>query len=185
MAERVCPWWLGYFLASPIRRLMQDPEKILSAYVKPQMWVLEIGPGMGFFTLPLAKLVGERGQIVCVDLQSKMIEGLLKRANKARLSGRITARTCTSSSLQIDDLSGKFDFALAFAVVHKVPDTKTLFSEIHASLKKGGRLLVSEPTGHVTEEGFHTTLSIAQSMGFSVSDSPTILRSLSSLLVKK
>jgi ubiquinone/menaquinone biosynthesis C-methylase UbiE len=163
---------------------MQDPVKILSPFVKPSMRVLEIGPGMGFFTLPLAKLLGEKGQIVCVELQSKMIEGLMKRAAKAGLSNRITARTCSSSSLQIDELSGKFDFALAFAVVHEVPDTRNLLSEIYAGLKKGGSLLISEPTGHVTSEDFQKTISVAQSVGFRESGAPNIRQSVSCYLVK-
>jgi ubiquinone/menaquinone biosynthesis C-methylase UbiE len=162
---------------------MQDPARILQPYVKPSMCVLEIGPGMGFFSLPLARLVGENGRIVCVDLQSRMIEGLLKRAAKAGLSKRITARTCTSSSLQIGDCSDTFDFALAFAVVHEVPDARNLFSEIHAALRKGGTLLVSEPTGHVTEEGFRETITVAQSIGFREAGTPNIRQSLSRLLV--
>ena len=56
MAERVCPWWLGYLLASPVRRWMaENPESLLAPYVREGMTVLEPGPGMGFFTLPLAR----------------------------------------------------------------------------------------------------------------------------------
>jgi predicted methyltransferase len=70
MTHRVCPWWLGYFLVSPIRRWMQDdPEKLLRAYVRPGMHVFEPGLGMGFFTMPLARLVGDSGQVVAVELQ--------------------------------------------------------------------------------------------------------------------
>jgi ubiquinone/menaquinone biosynthesis C-methylase UbiE len=185
MAERVCPWWMGYLLASPVRRLMQDPVKILSPFVAPSMWVLEIGPGMGFFTLPLARLVGEKGKIVCVDLQEKMIEGLMKRVNKAGVSDRVMGRTCTSTSLQIEDLPAKFDFALAFAVIHEVPDAANLFSEIFAALRKGGSLLISEPTGHVTESGFRQTLSLARAVGFLETESPSIRSSLSRVLVKE
>ena len=64
MSQRVCPWWLGYLLASPLRRLMQDPVKVLAPYVREGMIVLEPGPGMGFFTLELARLVGPSGRIV-------------------------------------------------------------------------------------------------------------------------
>jgi ubiquinone/menaquinone biosynthesis C-methylase UbiE len=148
------------------------------------MWVLEIGPGMGFFTLPSARMVAKEGKIVCVDLQEKMIEGLMKRMNKAGLSDRVEARTCTSSSLQIDDLSGKFDLAIAFAVVHEVPDVTNLMSEIYKALKKGGRLLISEPAGHVTEDGFRETIASARSVGFKKLESPTIRRSISQLLAK-
>lgn len=69
MGNRVCPWWLGYFLASPLRRWIEirDPEAFLRPYVKPGMTVFEPGPGMGFFTLPMANLVGPSGHIVAAD----------------------------------------------------------------------------------------------------------------------
>jgi hypothetical protein len=51
MEERVCPWWLGYLLASPVRRLSQDPGAILAPYVREGATVLAPGPGMGFLTL--------------------------------------------------------------------------------------------------------------------------------------
>jgi len=71
MSHTVCPWWLGYVLASPLRRLFLDPVKLLSPYVQAGMTVLEPGPGMGFFTLELARLVGPAGRVVAVDIQPK------------------------------------------------------------------------------------------------------------------
>ena len=58
--HHVCPWWIGYLLASPIRRIFQNPEEILSPFIRFGMAVLEPGPGMGFFTIPLARMVGRR-----------------------------------------------------------------------------------------------------------------------------
>ena len=81
----VCPWWLGPLLANPLRRLVQDPAAILAPHVREGMTVLEPGCGMGFFSLPLARLVGPGGRVVCVDLQRKMIEGLRRRAKRAGL----------------------------------------------------------------------------------------------------
>ena len=80
MSHGVCPWWLGYLLASPLRRLLQDPVEIVKPYAEEGMTVLDVGCGMGFFSLPLANLVGEKGRVVCIDLQDKMIKGLLGRA---------------------------------------------------------------------------------------------------------
>ena len=77
MAEhRVCPSWAGYLLASPVRKLLQNPTRILEPYVRAGMNVLEPGPGMGFFTLELARLVGPEGRVVAVDVQPAMIAGL-------------------------------------------------------------------------------------------------------------
>ena len=61
MAQHVCPWWVGYLLANPIRRMMQDPEELLRPYLWSGMTVLEPGPGMGFFTIPVAQMIGETG----------------------------------------------------------------------------------------------------------------------------
>ena len=184
MSQRVCPWWLGYLLASPIRKLYYNPENILKPYIHEGMTVLEVGSGMGFFTLPLARLVGETGHVVCADLQEKMIRGLRKRATRAGLINRIDSRVSTPKSLCIDDLVEKVDFALVFAVLHEVPDAKQFLVEIQRSLKKGGSLLFSEPAGHVLREAFGGTLAMAQTLGFRIVDSPKIRGSHSSLWVK-
>ena len=184
MSERVCPWWLGYLLASPLRKLVHRPENILKPYINEGMTVLEVGSGMGFFTLPMARLVGESGHVVCVDLQERMIRAVKKRAVKAGLINRIELRVCTPTSLCIDDLAEKVDFALLFAVVHEVPDAKQFLSEIQRSLRKGGMLLFSEPAGHVSREAFGGVLATAQGLGFRIADSPKIRGSHSSLWVK-
>jgi len=84
MANNVCPWWLGYMLLNPVRRIFHNPDAILNKYVSQNMRVLDIGSAMGFFSLPMARLVGEHGKIICIDLQKKMIETLKKGAKKSR-----------------------------------------------------------------------------------------------------
>ncbi len=51
MNDRVCPWWICYTFDNPLRRLIHDPERLLEPYVKPGMTVVDIGCGMGYFTL--------------------------------------------------------------------------------------------------------------------------------------
>jgi ubiquinone/menaquinone biosynthesis C-methylase UbiE len=184
MSKRVCPWWLGYLLVNPLRKLYYNPEIILKPYIREGMRVLEVGSGMGFFTLPLARLVGESGHVVCVDLQEKMIRAVKKRATKAGLIDRIELRLSSPISVGIDDLVEKVDFALLFAVVHEVPNAKQFLLEIQRSLRKGGLLLFSEPGGHVSREEFGGTLATAQLVGFRITDSPKIRGSHSSLWVK-
>lgn len=165
MAGQVCPWWIGWILASPVRRLRQNPEAILSSWVKPGMTVVEPGSGMGYFSLPLARMVGAEGRVVCVDLQPQMLAGLVRRAERSGLADRLEARLCTSSSLGVDDLAGCADFVLAFAMVHEVPDAAALLGEISRLLKRDGRLLIAEPSGHVTAEDFAATVSCAEREG--------------------
>ena len=185
MAEHhVCPVWIGYLLASPLRKLLQNPMKILSPYVREGMTALDIGSAMGFFSLTLAKIVGSEGKVICVDLQEKMIRALEKRAQKAGVLDRIETRLCNENSLGLDYLNEKIDFALLFAVVHEVPDTNALFSQIYTSLKPTGKLLVSEPKAHVSEADFNTSISIAEQNGFKVVEQPGIGRSRSVVLEK-
>jgi len=130
------------------------------------MIVLDIGSAMGFFSLPAAELVGARGRVICVDLQEKMLASLRRRATRAGLQHRIETRACRADSLGVTDLRGQIDFALAFAVVHEVPDARTLFAEAHAALKPGRTMLVAEPKGHVKGAAFAQMVSIAEACGF-------------------
>ncbi len=168
---------MGYLLASPVRRLLQDPEEIVKPYVTEGMSALDAGCGMGFFSLPLAKLVGDAGKVVCVDLQEQMIKGLVRRAEKAGLSNRIDARVCRKDSLGVSDIAGKIDFALIFALAHEVPDKKKLFSEVYGTMKRTGKLLLAEPRGHVSRLDFDKTVAFAQCAGFEVSGDLKIRRS--------
>jgi SAM-dependent methyltransferase len=155
MAQRVCPWWLGYFLISPIRRWgTENPTKLLAPYLSEGATVLEPGPGMGFFTLPMARLAGASGRIVAVDIQPKMLDRLRRRASKAGLAERIETRLAIPESLGIADLNGRVDFVLAFAMVHEMPSAGTFFREVAAALKPGGKLLFAEPSGHVNPAEF-------------------------------
>ena len=173
MPHRVCPWWLGYFLASPLRRLFSgSPHAVLAPYVRSGMTVLEPGPGMGFFTLELARLVGPGGRVVAVDVQPKMIAGLRRRAEKAGLLERIEARLAEAKSLGVDDLAGQVDFTLAFAVVHEMP--KGVFPQAAAASKRGARLLLAEPAGHVSDAAFAKQLEAAKAAGFSLAARPSI-----------
>jgi ubiquinone/menaquinone biosynthesis C-methylase UbiE len=184
MAQHVCPWWVGYLLASPIRRLRQNPEELLRPYLWSGMMVLEPGPGMGFFTLPLARLIGETGCVVAVDIQSKMLKSLRRRATKAGLSQRIETRLAHPNSLGIADLQGKFDLVLAVAVVHEMPCAESFFREAATALKPDGRMLLVEPAGHVGSALFARELDAARSCGLFENDRLSVRRSLAVLLTK-
>ncbi len=184
MAHRVCPWWIGYLLVSPFRRLVQSPTAILSPHVRPGMTVAEPGPGMGFFTLDLARLVGDRGKVIAIDVQPRMLRALERRAARRGLRDCIETRLVTGDRTGMEDLEGRVDFVLAFAMVHELPDSARFFAAAAAALKPGGRLLLAEPSGHVTGDAFGRARAEAQAAGLHVVDTPPIRGSRTALLEK-
>ena len=146
------------------------------------MTVLDFGSAMGFFSIPLAQMVGPTGKVICVDMQEKMLARLKKRAQKAGVSTQIKTRLCAQDSLGLEPLAGTINFALLFAVVHEVPARAALFAGLASALAARANLLVAEPKGHVSGADFARTLSVAKEHGFVEAGTPQIARSYAVLL---
>ena len=166
MSSHVCPWWVGYLLLFPLRRLRQDPRKWLGPFVREGMVVLEPGPGMGFFTLDLARMVGPSGRVVAVEVQEKMLDALRRRAAREGLLERIDLRLAKPDRLGIDDRAGRVDLVGAVFMVHEMPDGDAFFAEAHRALRPGGRLLLAEPKFHVRKKDFEESVGAAERAGF-------------------
>jgi SAM-dependent methyltransferase len=181
---RVLRWVLG----NPLRRLVHSPGRILAPFVAPGMTVLEPGPGVGFFTIELARRVGPGGRVVAVDVRPEMLEEVRRRAARADVLDRIDARLAPDDHLGIDDLAGTVDFVFAFAMVHEVPDAGRFFAEVAAGMRPGGTLLLAEPAGHVGAERFAAELRAAERAGLHVRHGeppiPRIRLSRAAVLVK-
>jgi len=183
--QRVCPPFIGYFLLNPLRRLVENPDRIFGPFVREGMTILEPGCAMGFFTLPMARMVGPSGRVIALDIQDKMLTVLEKRAKKAGLQDRIEFRCIGPDGYGLEDLAGQADFAAAIHVVHEIPDKATFFQEMWKALRVGGRLLLIEPKGHVSGEAFEKTRSIAEKIGFSKEELPAKIGGRSISLIKE
>jgi SAM-dependent methyltransferase len=146
------------------------------------MTVLEPGPGMGFFTLEIARLTGAGGRVVAVDVQRRMLEGLRRRAGKSGLMDRIELRLADVADMPVDDLRGTVDFIFAFAMVHELADGGKFFKDALTTLAQDGRLLISEPAWHVREEDFRRSIKLAEGAGFRLEGEPGISHNRSALL---
>jgi ubiquinone/menaquinone biosynthesis C-methylase UbiE len=171
MKQRVCPVWVGYLLLNPLRKLLENPRKLFGAYVTDGMYVLEPGCGPGYFTLPLAEMVGPEGRVIGLDVQEKMLDIVRRRAQKAGLADRVELRVVQDRSLGNRDLEGRMDLAVAMHMVHEVPDQEAFLRDVYSFLKPGGRLYVVEPKGHTTEGDFADMLKMAEGHGFRVEKS--------------
>jgi len=175
----ICPQWLAPALDNRIRRLTHDPKKILSTYIKRGQTVLDLGCGSGTFTIDMARMVGETGIVIAVDVQEEMLQIVRKKSAKERLESRIITHKSEPDRIGISD---KIDFALAFYMVHEVPDAEAFLEEIAAVLKPTGKLLIVEPIIHVSASSFRKTLKAAHLAGFEIASEPKIRFSRSALL---
>ncbi|MFH1849389.1 MAG: class I SAM-dependent methyltransferase [archaeon] len=157
----VCPVEKAGFLDNAFRRWVHNPEKILRGLVKPGMTVLDFGCGPGVFSVAMAQMVGKCGRVIAADLQQGMLDKLQDKIRRAGV-GNICVHKCEKNKIGITE---KVDFALAFYVVHEVPDQMELFRELKSLLRTGGMVLVVEPKMHVNACAFEKTVNTAISAG--------------------
>ncbi len=180
--SHICPRWLAPVLDNPIRRLIHNPKKILGGCIGNGQTVLDLGCGSGTFTIALAKVVGETGKVIAVDVQDEMLQVVRKKAIKEGLESRIITFKSVSSKIGISD---EVDFALAFYMVHEVPNTEAFLKEVAAMLKPTGKLLIVEPKFHVSASSFKRTLEAAQLAGLKAISEPQIRFSRSMLFKRE
>jgi predicted RNA methylase len=65
--QHVCPWWLAYTFDNPLRGLLHQPAQILDGLVGQGDTVIDMGCGIGFFSLGLARIVGAAGHVLAID----------------------------------------------------------------------------------------------------------------------
>ena len=179
--SHVCPHKFAFMLDNWIRRLFQNPRKILNGYIRPGDTVMDVGCGPGFFTIDMAQMAGPEGRVIAVDLQPEMLAATLKKAARKGVADQIVAHPCTAERI---GFYGQVDFILAYYMVHETPDPAAFFKEARAMLKKGGRLLVVEPGMHVSKKAFAALLAEAEKAGFKTSDRPRKKGGYSALFVQ-
>jgi ubiquinone/menaquinone biosynthesis C-methylase UbiE len=180
--NRVCPVERAGALDGRIRRLVQNPFKILSPWVREGMTVVDLGCGPGYFTVPLAQLVGPEGSVVAVDLQQGMLDKVEAKVRGTQLETRVVLHSCEAERI---GLTTRADFVLAFYVVHEVPDQAALFAELVQALNEGGIVFVEEPPFHVSSAAFQELLNQAQAAGLDVVQRPRRLLGRAAVLRKR
>ena len=160
-----CPVWIGYLLASPLRRLFENPNEMVLPLVKPGDRVMELGPGLGFFTCPLAQALSNNGEILCVDVQANMLERLGARLEKRGLRERVQLRQCRFDDLGLGGETNAFELVLALHVVHETPHPTQTIQALADCVKPGGKLLLVEPPGHCPDDLWLQEIAAAHAAG--------------------
>jgi ubiquinone/menaquinone biosynthesis C-methylase UbiE len=175
----VCPAELACSLDNSIRRLVHKPRKILEAYIRKEMTVLDLGCGPGYFTIELANLVGDGGKVIAADLQQRMLDKVRVKIRGTDLEQIVEIHKCQDDKIGI---AQNVDFVLAFWMVHEVPDQDRLFRELKSFLKSGGNLYIIEPKFHVTLKSFESMITRAEHFGFKIIERPKVAFSRAILL---
>ncbi len=181
-AAHVCPWWLAYTFDNPLRRMIHPAEKILGPYVSEGMTALDIGCGFGHFTIGMARRVKDAGRVIALDVQEKMLEKTMARAEKNGLSHIVRPHLAGAADLKLTE---PVDFALAANVLHEMTDLPGLLRQIAALLKPGCCFYIMEPAGHVRADRFAAEIDLCHSAGLIVCERPKVFHEHCALLRRK
>jgi len=127
------------------REKFEQPEKVLDALnIRPGMTVADVGAGNGYFTLRLARRVGETGRVFAVDVQQAMLDLLENNQKREGLKNiELVLNTPTDSRLP----PAAVDLALLVDVYHELQQPEEMMASIRASLKPDGVLVLVEYRG--------------------------------------
>jgi ubiquinone/menaquinone biosynthesis C-methylase UbiE len=106
--------------------------------------LLEVGPGAGYYSLPVARSLQPDGRLTLVDIDQAMLDATIRRLRDKGLGDMIQARRSDGASMPFDD--GSFDGAFLVAVLGEIKDRSAALRELHRVLRPGGRLVVGETT---------------------------------------
>lgn len=126
-------------LVGPERRARWNPTHLLPlAGLQAAQSALDLGCGPGFWTLPMAEIVGKNGQVIALDASPEMLQSLAAQSPPAHV--RLMQGELPAISLPDDSM----DFIWAALVFHEVTPPVLLAKEARRVLRLGHRLAVLE-----------------------------------------
>jgi ubiquinone/menaquinone biosynthesis C-methylase UbiE len=124
------------------REIEEMPETALDKIgLKPGMVVADVGAGVGYFTVRLAKRVGPEGKILAVDVQPEMLAKLKSHAAEAKLTN-IQPILSSESDPRLPE--NCCDVILMVDVYHELSQPQIMLRKMRRALKNDGRLVLLE-----------------------------------------
>jgi ubiquinone/menaquinone biosynthesis C-methylase UbiE len=138
-----CPYGQRFWVEAP-HPLITRPrlQRVLAPRAGERL--LEVGPGTGYYALPVAGRLAPGGTLELLDVQREMLDHTLTRAAAAGLDG-IVATQADATAMPYEDAS--VDGAYLVAVLGEIPDQEAALRELHRVVRPGGRVVVGELFG--------------------------------------
>ena len=131
------PW-----LIRESRQREEEPQKLLDALnLKPGQTVADIGCGNGFYSILMAKRVGQKGSVLAVDIQQEMLDKLEVRTKR---SGVSNVRPILGTLVDPKLPRGKVDLVLLVDVYHEFSHPEQMLRRLRESLSPDGMVVLVE-----------------------------------------
>jgi ubiquinone/menaquinone biosynthesis C-methylase UbiE len=128
------------FVHETLYSLFRDPYKVLNAAgLESGQKVLEVGCGPGFFTIPAAKIVGEEGSVLALDVNPLAVEHVQR---KIETEGVTNAEVTLANAAQTNLPDQSFDLALVFGFARPIGSMEAVWAELHRLMRPAGTLSV-------------------------------------------
>jgi ubiquinone/menaquinone biosynthesis C-methylase UbiE len=146
----VALWWRKHPSACPYsqRFWVQAPHPFITRErlreilePSPGERVLEVGPGTGYYSLPVAGWLGDGGRLDVLDVQQEMLDHTLRRAGAEGVENIVPVRA-DAREMPYPDAS--FDAAYLVTVLGEIPDQEAALRELRRVVKPAGRIVVGE-----------------------------------------
>ena len=120
-----------------IRHLIAPPEKKLSGFVRSGIIAADLGCGPGYFTIPMAKMIGPSGMVYAVDSDPRSIQALRTKSEALGLESIVDCRT--SSAADVSYIPTEFvDFVFANGLLCCMTEHRRAVAEIKRIMKPTG-----------------------------------------------
>jgi len=138
-------------LDTPERRADMPPDQALvKAGIKPGDTILDVGCGMGYFTIPASRMIGPKGMVYALDVSGVMLAELRSKAATAGIFN-IQLRQVPHGELVIPE--APYTLCLVCDTLHEVEDKKLFLAAVATALKPGAKLSVIEWAKKETPDG--------------------------------
>ena len=160
-----CPYSQRFWVQAPHPLITRDRLREVLA-PQPGERLLEVGPGTGYYALPVSEWLGAAGRLDLLDIQPEMLDHTMRRAQEAGVAARLTATQADATAMPYAD--DTFDGAYLATVLGEIPDGDAALRELARVVKPGGRVVVGELFGDPHMVTFGALSRMAEGAGLDV-----------------